>query len=374
MSFAKDLAKEAKRDKLKATTNELKIDEAEVEDCPSFKAPQDLKAGPDAVPTSEPADRESRPMFIINDGFKRKSSTHRSASSAAAAAAAAADEQLLAAATAGWLTVKSTEPTRNQSALSIFDMTPRRNFSTASFHGEKEVLRSVRNRLEQYMSDEEADQGTAASSSCSHCTCNRRASDPAAVHEDEDRFTWWQRLFIFFDLDLLRDPSYVNLMVGVTIASFAELNYSILTPFVLADFGLSKTQTATTMSLLGLMDISVRFFVPFLAGRIGWENKTFFLVGVLGMALGRICELVLFDRSVLKLCLNIRSPPPQQPSPTSTAIRPCWPPPSGSASTKACAPSSWRWSYPATCRWNGCPAPPGCSCCSPAYSTSSWAR
>lgn len=45
VSFAKDLAKEMKRDKLKATKNELKIEEAEVEDCPSFKAPQDLKVG-----------------------------------------------------------------------------------------------------------------------------------------------------------------------------------------------------------------------------------------------------------------------------------------------------------------------------------------
>lgn len=45
VSFAKDLAKEMKRDKLKATTNELKIEEAEVEDCPSYKAPQDLKVG-----------------------------------------------------------------------------------------------------------------------------------------------------------------------------------------------------------------------------------------------------------------------------------------------------------------------------------------
>lgn len=237
-------------------------------------------------------------MFIINDGFKRKTSTSRNttnpeATAAAAAAAAAAADEQLAASTVGWLTVKSNVPTRNESALSIFDMTPRRNYSTTSFHGEKEVLRSVRHRLEQYMHDEEDDGDDRG-----RCTCGRRKSDAAAEAaaagaDDElavEQFTWWQRLFIFFDLDLLRDPSYVNLMVGVTIASFAELNYSILTPFVLADYGLTKAQTAASMSLLGVMDISVRFFVPFLAGRIGWENKTFFLVGVLGMALGRICE------------------------------------------------------------------------------------
>lgn len=80
------------------------------------------------------------------------------------------------------------------------------------------------------------------------------------------------------------------LQVGVTIANFAELNFSVLTPFVLADFGLTKPQIALCMSLLGLTDISVRFFIPFIAGFIGWENRTFFLFGVLGMAMGRVGE------------------------------------------------------------------------------------
>lgn len=76
-------------------------------------------------------------------------------------------------------------------------------------------------------------------------------------------------------------------MVGITIANFAEMNFSVLTPFVLADFGFEKTQVASFMSLLGTVDISVRFFIPFIAGKIGWENRTFFIFGVMGMALGR---------------------------------------------------------------------------------------
>jgi hypothetical protein len=40
--------------------------------------------------------------------------------------------------------------------------------------------------------------------------------------------------------------------------------------------------------IFSLTDIGVRFFIPFIAGKIGWENRTFFLVGVLGMAFGRI--------------------------------------------------------------------------------------
>ena len=88
-----------------------------------------------------------------------------------------------------------------------------------------------------------------------------------------------------------KDVTFVVLMVGITIANFAELNFSILTPFVLADFGFTKPQTALLMSLLASFDIVFRFFIPFLAGRIGWENRTFFLVGVMMMALGRVGEL-----------------------------------------------------------------------------------
>lgn len=76
----------------------------------------------------------------------------------------------------------------------------------------------------------------------------------------------------------------------MTLGNFAELNFSLLTPFVLAEWGFAKPQIAMAMSLLGGVDIAVRFFVPFVAGKIGWENKTFFLVGIFGMAMGRVCK------------------------------------------------------------------------------------
>lgn len=73
-------------------------------------------------------------------------------------------------------------------------------------------------------------------------------------------------------------------------ANFAELNFSILTPMVLQEFHFGEYQVATFMSLLGATDIIVRFFIPFIADRIGWENKTLFLIGVLAMALGRVSK------------------------------------------------------------------------------------
>ncbi|XP_043262141.1 uncharacterized protein LOC122402966 [Colletes gigas] len=106
--------------------------------------------------------------------------------------------------------------------------------------------------------------------------------------EETKKTTWLESLIIFFDLDLLRDPVYTNLMLGIVFANFAEMNFALLTPFILGEYGFSKTQVATVMSILAGTDVGTRLTIPFIADCIGWQNRTFFLVGVTGMACGRI--------------------------------------------------------------------------------------
>ncbi|XP_049532577.1 uncharacterized protein LOC125949505 [Anopheles darlingi] len=169
--------------------------------------------------------------------------------------------------------------------------------------GEREVLKQASRRLEQLVAEQhhshrqqqqQQQRGTRRA-----CTCCSVALVPppsqarvvAGGHPNPDpgrSLTVLQRLVVFFDLDLLRDRVYVNIMVGITIANFAELNFSILTPFVLAEFGCDRHQIATAMSLLAATDICCRFLVPFIANRLDWQNRTFFLLGVINMALGRI--------------------------------------------------------------------------------------
>jgi hypothetical protein len=170
-----------------------------------------------------------------------------------------------------------------------------------TFNLEKEVLRMASQKLEKYLFYK---------NNLGQCTCEedlkamemeRQIHDMLNDHgdqlddaeEDERPLSFWDKVVIFFDLTLLKDLIFVNLMVGVTIANFSELNFSTLTPFVLCDFGFTNYEIATVMSLLGLIDISARFLIPFIAGKIGWENRTFFLFGVLGMALGRISKFML---------------------------------------------------------------------------------
>ncbi|XP_067640997.1 uncharacterized protein [Eurosta solidaginis] len=102
-----------------------------------------------------------------------------------------------------------------------------------------------------------------------------------------ESFTFMQKFVAFFDLDLLRDFTFVNLVMGLTIINFGELNFSILTPFILNDFGFTTSQITTAMSVLAGLDIIVRFIVPFVTEKIPWDNRVFFLIGVVGIALGR---------------------------------------------------------------------------------------
>ncbi|KAH8397412.1 hypothetical protein KR222_003103 [Zaprionus bogoriensis] len=106
--------------------------------------------------------------------------------------------------------------------------------------------------------------------------------------ERRKKLPFYKKIIIFFDLDLLRDVTYVNLAMGITFINFVEINFAILTPFILASLGFGKNQTAFAMSLLGLFDLIIRFMIPLITAKFNYSNRTFFVIGILGMCLGRV--------------------------------------------------------------------------------------
>ncbi|KAH8421274.1 hypothetical protein KR009_012132 [Drosophila setifemur] len=106
--------------------------------------------------------------------------------------------------------------------------------------------------------------------------------------ERRKKLPFYMKVVIFFDLDLLRDITYVNLAVGITLINFVEINFAILTPFILSDLGFKADQIALAMSTLGFFDLVVRFLIPLITAKINLSNRTFFVVGILGMCIGRM--------------------------------------------------------------------------------------
>ncbi|KAH8291595.1 hypothetical protein KR018_003482 [Drosophila ironensis] len=136
--------------------------------------------------------------------------------------------------------------------------------------------------------------------------------EPLPLHDPQMSFL--AKVVTFFDLDLLRDFTFVNLVLGLTIINFGELNFSILTPFILDDFGFDTPQITLAMSILAGLDITMRFLVPFLTEKIPWDNRVFFLIGVVGIALGRTVvactrsySLILASFVWIGLCKGVRT-------------------------------------------------------------------
>ncbi|XP_030381365.1 uncharacterized protein LOC115629146 isoform X2 [Scaptodrosophila lebanonensis] len=116
------------------------------------------------------------------------------------------------------------------------------------------------------------------------------ALEAAAVAEEEakKKMNFRQKVTKFFDLDLLRDFTFVNLAVGMSIMMFGEMNFSVLTPFILNSYGYTDKQISLAMSLLAGMDICVRFLSPFALEKVKLDNRVLFAFGILCIAFARL--------------------------------------------------------------------------------------
>lgn len=102
-----------------------------------------------------------------------------------------------------------------------------------------------------------------------------------------------------FDLNLLRDPIYVNIMIGMSLAVFAELNFSMLTPFILADFDLNTQQIATFLSVLSIADICFRFISPFVGDFLKKPPRIMYMFALVCLISSRFTLLAFSEYSHL---------------------------------------------------------------------------
>lgn len=95
----------------------------------------------------------------------------------------------------------------------------------------------------------------------------------------------------YFDLDLLKDPGYVNLMLGMSVAVFAEMNFSQLTPFILTDMNISTKQIAYIMSTIASVDLIFRILAPFIGEWFNQPPKIMYMMS--------LCLLIISRTSLL---------------------------------------------------------------------------
>uniref|UniRef100_A0A1E1WP46 Major facilitator superfamily (MFS) profile domain-containing protein n=2 Tax=Pectinophora gossypiella TaxID=13191 RepID=A0A1E1WP46_PECGO len=283
--------RETFKPKRKKSITEIQIPESEIEDCPTLKAPQDLKAEEKAVVENidpekvksildeaekQVADSKSIKKFKLDPqyGEKYNKDNHSNVS---------------------YKNLDDVEDKKYQKDNhSNQSYRTKQRRKSNNFNYESEVLKQASLKLEQYLKEnEDKDQKLKLliSSDLDDDVFEENPGKKPGDDDDdekEDKLTFCEKVAMFFDLDLLQDFTFINLMLGITLANFNELNFSILTPFILGDYGMTKQQVAFFMSLLAGVDICVRFCIPFVAGKIGWDNSSFFLFGVISMAMGRV--------------------------------------------------------------------------------------
>ncbi|KAF2904364.1 hypothetical protein ILUMI_01822 [Ignelater luminosus] len=103
----------------------------------------------------------------------------------------------------------------------------------------------------------------------------------------------------FFDLSLLQDPRYVNIMIGVSLAIFAELNFSLLTPFILADIGLGTQEIATFLSVLSIVDLIFRFISPFVGDYFDATARVMYMISLAMLIVTRFTLLMFSEFGAL---------------------------------------------------------------------------
>lgn len=100
-------------------------------------------------------------------------------------------------------------------------------------------------------------------------------------------FRWFVR---FFDLDLLRDNIYLNIMIGMAISIFAEINFAILTPFILSDLGYNSDEISIILFVMAIADLISRFCSPFIADKLNLSIRVSYLISLVLLVLTRMCR------------------------------------------------------------------------------------
>lgn len=115
-----------------------------------------------------------------------------------------------------------------------------------------------------------------------------------------------QRVSDLYDFDILRDPIYLNIMLGMSIAIFAEVNFSTLTPFILADMGLKTATIANIMSIIAIADLISRGAAPYLGELLRQPPRIMYMISLALLIISRTCNVYALIMFFIMYCILIR--------------------------------------------------------------------
>ncbi|GJQ75166.1 hypothetical protein Trydic_g9770 [Trypoxylus dichotomus] len=105
-----------------------------------------------------------------------------------------------------------------------------------------------------------------------------------------------------FDLELLKDWTFVNIIVGISLGVCSEKSFTLLIAFIMQDYGLDTQQIATFMSTLSITDICFRFVAPYVSDFFKKPVRIMYMWSVLLLIIFRCGLLLTNDFAALLVC------------------------------------------------------------------------
>ncbi|KAL5288038.1 hypothetical protein ACFFRR_008716 [Megaselia abdita] len=153
----------------------------------------------------------------------------------------------------------------------------------------------------QYLDNKTTRLLTNSTPNLSYCTCEKTPKsleEPQTV-SDSKKLTRLEKTVKFFDLDLFKDFKFSLIVMGLTLINFADSNFAVLTPFILADFKFDNFGIARILVAQGISDLIFRFLTPFLTANIKLSNRFFYSVSAFLMIVGRTAVALSFNNTLI---------------------------------------------------------------------------
>lgn len=169
------------------------------------------------------------------------------------------------------------------------------NLSLASnkYHLDKKIDEEI-GVEEEFLNKNEKSEEKSTTNSSTTISSNNINKEETVKDKNLEQESWLKsflhRVVLFFDLDLLTDMKYVSLMLGMSVAVFAEINFSLLTPFILNDFQFTTSQIAVVMSIIAIFDIIFRFISPFIGDHFKIPAKVMYMFSMVLLVCSRSCK------------------------------------------------------------------------------------
>ncbi|XP_055844453.1 monocarboxylate transporter 9 [Episyrphus balteatus] len=107
--------------------------------------------------------------------------------------------------------------------------------------------------------------------------------------------TLWQAIVDFLDLSLLKDPIYLNIVLGMSFCLYSDMAFFTLQPLYLFELKYTKTETANIIAIGAAADMISRVVIAVSAIFVPVSSRFIYVAGAFFTFIARFAFLEVFD-------------------------------------------------------------------------------